>query len=107
VDERKEKILRRVLGWPVVWRWAANYIFNNVVDHVETEECLLCLARLRRLTFTHLPTIDYRRKTFCKKCGLPMSVWERKPKCTGKRNYVPPGPPPTPPVVIIPLNWGQ
>lgn len=104
MDACEENLLRRMLDWPILWRWAANYILENVTDHVESAECLICLVKLRKLKFQHTPTIDARRQTFCSKCGILLSEWRRNPKCAG-RSIKQTSPPPPPPFVVIPLNW--
>jgi hypothetical protein len=96
------KLLRRALGWPLVWRLAAHYLCS--LEHTANEEtCDSCAGAARFKKYAHKGTLDMRRQYICDVCGLPVHQWKRKPRCGGRKPYTPPvekrGP------VVFPLNW--
>lgn len=101
-ERRWNRLLRSALGWPFVWRWAYNIIVK--LDHVESPHCLVCAAKLRKLKFTHEPSIGYDRQVRCSKCGLHLSKWKSQHRCPGRR----PAPPlvvKKPDFIIFHTNW--
>jgi len=89
-----ESLLRAMLRWPLVWRLAC-VIIRKRYEHVDSADCILCVALARPTKFNHSFMMGQRREGFCGKCGLPLSAWLRKRKCPGKRPPAKPEAPPT------------
>jgi|SRR5208282_2033305 len=94
-------LLRRMLNWPLLWRFAVNAA--ETLDHEPDASCLKCAARLRKLKFTHTPVMNTARQMVCIRCGLPMSDWLNNRHCSGKPPVVKAAPKPI--VVAFPVNW--
>ena len=88
-----QTLLRRALGWPLLWKFAVNLIQKHV-SHVDAADCLLCAAKLRSVKDAHQPMMGGDRQMFCRRCGLSLNAWMQQPKCAGKRPPVQPTPQP-------------
>ena len=77
------KLAIRMLNWPILWRWAANWL--SWCEHDATAAaCPPCAAQARRLQEKHLPVCSFNRLMVCSKCGLSSTYWQRWPRCAGK-----------------------
>ena len=99
----KPKTLRRLLGWPLIWRWAADRIIGTV-PHSDGV-CLHCDAQNKRFSEIHLWQMNTQRQMFCKKCGLPVTEWQSRPRCKGEGPKPPVEQPNRPDVIVFPVAW--
>lgn len=72
----------RMLRWPLLWRWAANWL--SWCEHDDTATCPPCAALARHQQEKHEVRIGFSRMPYCGKCGLGSVYWKRWPRCAGK-----------------------
>ncbi len=73
----------KMLRWPVLWRWAANWLSWREHDGT-SGTCPRCAGFARRQQEMHDFRIGFSRVPYCSKCGLAHVYWKRWPKCAGK-----------------------
>ena len=78
-----ERWLRKMLSWPVLWRWACKKV--EALEHTRDPNCLSCAGKARRLLFTHSAVLGLSGDVICKKCGLPLKMWLTQRRCSGKK----------------------
>ena len=73
----------KMLKWPVLWRWAANWLSWHAHDEYAAV-CPPCAVLARRQQEHHIPRCNAYRLMICEKCGLSSTYWQRWPRCAGK-----------------------
>ena len=73
----------KMLKWPVLWRWAANWLSWREHD-AGAATCPPCAAVARRRQTKHDPRVGFSRVPYCSKCGLAAAYWQRWPNCKGR-----------------------
>lgn len=101
---RRPTLVRRMLSFPLLWRVAA--AAAQLIPHVAVDaDCLACAGKARRALRRHEPTMSVKRQFYCRKCGLSLSEWGRKPKCSNKRPAAVALTPSDSRPIVFPLNW--
>lgn len=101
---KQPKLLRRMLGWPLLWRLAANAALSLPHD-ANDAHCLPCAAKERAKRDQHRLTMNTKRQLTCRECGLPLGDWKSKPLCRHKPLWPAPPPKESSSVAVFPLNW--
>ncbi len=100
-----DRLLRRMLKLPLLWRLAYRLIIDNAKHDEDKGLCLVCAAADRRARDKHVATMGITRQLYCKKCGLLLNDWTKKPRCTGKPLLPYVEKKEMSPIRVIPMNW--
>ncbi len=83
LTERDKRLIRRALGWPLVWRLSVKWMARQNHD-ADSQVCFPCAACDRVNQDKHAPTTGMDREVYCIKCGLHYTYWKLWRRCAGQ-----------------------